>query len=48
MEFSTYFVGGSQSASSLAGISGASSTQQQRDHPCQSLIKKLMYSLLKP
>ena len=48
MEFSTYFVGGSQPASSLAGIQVANSSQQQRDRPCHSLIKKLMYSLLKP
>ena len=48
MEFSTYFVGGSLPASSLAGIQGANSSQQQTDRPCHSLIKKLMFSLLKP
>ena len=31
MGFSTYFVGGIQLASSLAGIQGANSSQQQRD-----------------
>lgn len=31
MELSTYFVGGSQPASSLTGIQGANSSQQQRD-----------------